>query len=108
MGRSGLQAAMQAAQAIRAGDAEFILAGGMESMSNAPHLVMGSRKGIKYGDGKLVDADDSAVTYLRQLQTTAPANAATQRAGQNFVSACLRKAREAALAKNAAAATLPW
>lgn len=51
-------------------------------------------------DGKLVDADDSAVTYLRQLQTSAPANAATQRAGQNFVSACLRKAREAALAKN--------
>ncbi|MFL5329843.1 MAG: thiolase family protein [Gemmataceae bacterium] len=53
---SGLQAVMQAAQAIRAGDAEFILAGGMESMSNAPHLLMGSRKGLKYGDGKLVDA----------------------------------------------------
>ena len=53
---SGLKAAMLAAQAIRAGDAEFILAGGMESMSNAPHLVMGSRKGIKYGDGKLVDS----------------------------------------------------
>lgn len=53
---SGLKAAMLAAQAIRAGDAECIVAGGMESMSRAPHLIMESRKGIKYGDGKLVDA----------------------------------------------------
>ena len=53
---SGLKAVMLAAQAVRANDHELILAGGMESMSNAPHLVMGSRKGIKYGDGKLVDA----------------------------------------------------
>jgi acetyl-CoA C-acetyltransferase len=53
---SGLKAVMMAASAIRAGDAELVLAGGMESMSNAPHLLMGSRKGYKYGDGKLVDA----------------------------------------------------
>lgn len=53
---SGLKAVMQAAQAIKAGDAELVLAGGMESMSNAPHLVLNSRRGIKYGDGKLVDA----------------------------------------------------
>jgi acetyl-CoA C-acetyltransferase len=53
---SGLKAVMLAAQAIKAGDAEIVLAGGMESMSNAPHLLMGSRTGIKYGDGKLVDA----------------------------------------------------
>lgn len=53
---SGLKAVMCAAQAIAAGDAELVLAGGMESMSNAPHLIPGTRKGIKYGDGKLVDA----------------------------------------------------
>jgi acetyl-CoA C-acetyltransferase len=53
---SGLKAAMLGAQAIKAGDAEIIAAGGMESMSRAPHLVEGVRTGIKYGDGKLVDA----------------------------------------------------
>jgi acetyl-CoA C-acetyltransferase len=53
---SGLKAVMLAAQAIRAGDADLIVAGGTESMSNAPHLLLGARKGIKYGDGKLVDA----------------------------------------------------
>src|SRR5947209_19747795 len=47
---SGLKAVMLAAQAIKAGDANLIVAGGMESMSNAPHLLMGSRKGFKYGD----------------------------------------------------------
>lgn len=53
---SGLQAVMQAAQAIRAGDAELIVAGGMESMSNAPYLLPKARSGYKYGDGQLVDA----------------------------------------------------
>ena len=47
---------MLAAQAIRAGDAELILAGGMESMSRAPHLLFGARTGWKYGDQKVVDA----------------------------------------------------
>jgi acetyl-CoA C-acetyltransferase len=53
---SGLKAVMLAAQAIRAGDAELILAGGMESMSRAPHLLFGTRTGWKYGDQKAVDA----------------------------------------------------
>jgi acetyl-CoA C-acetyltransferase len=52
---SGLKAVMLAAQAIRAGDAEAIVAGGMESMSNAPHYVYGYRGGIKFGDQTLVD-----------------------------------------------------
>src|SRR3984957_8550428 len=47
---------MMAAQAIRAGDAELILAGGMESMSRAPYLLFGARSGWKYGDRKAVDA----------------------------------------------------
>src|SRR5215471_13962290 len=53
---SGLKAAMLAAQAIRAGDAQLIAAGGIESMSRAPHLLFGARAGWKYGDQKVVDA----------------------------------------------------
>jgi acetyl-CoA C-acetyltransferase len=53
---SGLKAVMLAAQAIRAGDAELIVAGGTESMSRAPHLLMGARAGWKFGDQKAVDA----------------------------------------------------
>src|SRR5207253_3390215 len=53
---SGLKAAMLAAQAIRAGDAELVAAGGIESMSRAPHLLFGARAGWKYGDQKVVDA----------------------------------------------------
>jgi acetyl-CoA C-acetyltransferase len=53
---SGLKAVMLAAQAIRAGDAELIVAGGMESMSRAPHLLFNARTGWKYGDQKAVDA----------------------------------------------------
>ncbi len=52
---SGLKAVMLAAQAIKAGDAQCIVAGGMESMSNAPHYLYGLRTGVKYGDHKLVD-----------------------------------------------------
>jgi acetyl-CoA C-acetyltransferase len=53
---SGLKAVMLAAQAIRAGDAELVAAGGMESMSRAPYLLFGARAGWKYGDQKAVDA----------------------------------------------------
>lgn len=53
---SGLKAVMLAAQAVRAGDAECVVAGGMESMSNGPHYVFGMRSGIKYGNQQLVDA----------------------------------------------------
>jgi acetyl-CoA C-acetyltransferase len=52
---SGLKAVMLAAQAIRAGDAELIVAGGIESMSRAPYLLFGARAGWKYGDQKVVD-----------------------------------------------------
>ncbi len=53
---SGLKAVMLAAQALRAGDAELIVAGGMESMSRAPYLLFGARSGWKVGDHKAVDA----------------------------------------------------
>jgi acetyl-CoA C-acetyltransferase len=52
---SGLQAVMLAAQAIRAGDATVMLAGGMESMSNAPYYLLGHRAGVKFGNHELVD-----------------------------------------------------
>jgi acetyl-CoA C-acetyltransferase len=53
---SGLKAAMSAAQAIRAGDAELFVAGGMESMSRTPYLVNGRSGELKYGNQQLTDA----------------------------------------------------
>jgi acetyl-CoA C-acetyltransferase len=53
---SGLKAVMLAAQSIRAGDQQCVVAGGQESMSNAPFLLYGMREGVKFGDQKLVDA----------------------------------------------------
>jgi len=52
---SGLKAVMLGAQAIRVGDANCIVAGGMESMSHVPHYLFTGRKGVKLGDQKLVD-----------------------------------------------------
>src|SRR5881227_3764942 len=53
---SGLKAVMLAAQAIRAGDAQAFVAGGMESMSNAPYLLPKARTGYRMGDGALIDS----------------------------------------------------
>lgn len=53
---SGLKAVMLAAQAIRAGDGDCILAGGMESMTNAPYLVPQARAGMRLGNAQLVDS----------------------------------------------------
>jgi acetyl-CoA C-acetyltransferase len=52
---SGLKAVMLAAQAIKAGDEQCVVAGGMESMSNAPFYLYGLRSGVKLGDQTLVD-----------------------------------------------------
>jgi acetyl-CoA C-acetyltransferase len=52
---SGLKAVMLAAQAISHGDSEIIIAGGQESMSMSPHVLPGSRDGMRMGDWKLVD-----------------------------------------------------
>ena len=53
---SGLKAVMLARQAIAAGDAHVIVAGGMESMSNGPYLAPRVREGLRLGDGQLLDA----------------------------------------------------
>ncbi len=53
---SGIQAVVSAAQMIRLGEARFVLAGGMENMSQAPHVVRGARRGLRLGEGALEDS----------------------------------------------------
>jgi acetyl-CoA C-acetyltransferase len=53
---SGLKAAALAAQAVMTGNAEIVVAGGMESMSNAPYLLPQARKGMRVGDGQVIDS----------------------------------------------------
>src|SRR6201988_529390 len=53
---SGLKAVMMAAQGVQLGDTEIVVAGGMESMSNAPYLLSKAREGYRLGDGKIVDS----------------------------------------------------
>ncbi len=53
---SGLKAVMLAAQGIATGDVDIVVAGGMESMSNAPHLMKGGREGLRMGNATLVDS----------------------------------------------------
>ncbi len=52
---SGMQAVMYGHDLIKAGTATFVVAGGMESMTNAPHLLNGSRTGIRYGSAEMLD-----------------------------------------------------
>jgi acetyl-CoA C-acetyltransferase len=52
---SGMKAVMFGHDLIKAGSAEVVVAGGMESMTNAPHLLMGSRTGIRYGSAEMLD-----------------------------------------------------
>src|SRR5437764_945822 len=53
---SGMQAIVNAAQMIQLGEANLVLAGGMESMSQAPHVIRGARWGFRLGEGKLEDS----------------------------------------------------
>src|SRR5688572_19700524 len=53
---SGLRAVMSAAQAIRAGDAHLLVAGGMESMSSAPYLLPKARQGLRFGHQTMLDS----------------------------------------------------
>src|SRR6202023_3402365 len=53
---SGLKAVHLAAQAVRCGDADIIIAGGQENMSASPHILQGSRDGFRMGDAKLLDS----------------------------------------------------
>ncbi|HDS4347587.1 acetyl-CoA C-acetyltransferase [Klebsiella aerogenes] len=53
---SGLKAVQQAVQAIRSGEAEIVIAGGQEGMSNAPYLVQGARDGLRFGHASMQDS----------------------------------------------------
>src|SRR5882762_7871357 len=87
---SGLKAVMLAAQAIKAGDAQCIVAGGMEPMSDAPHYVYGMRGGIKAGDQTLVDGmirdglwDSFSNTHMGSLAEYTAKKAGVSRAEQD-------------------------
>jgi acetyl-CoA C-acetyltransferase len=79
---SGLDAIALADQLIRAGEFEVVVAGGMESMTNAPHMLLNSRVGTKYGDTKLVDsmAHDGLSDTFDQIAM----GALTERANERY------------------------
>ena len=101
---SGLNAIATADQMIRAGEADIIVAGGMESMTNAPHLLPKSREGFKYGDTSLVDSMAYDALFDQATQQamgglTESCNAATDKFTREeqdaFAAASHQKAAEA-------------
>jgi acetyl-CoA C-acetyltransferase len=112
---SGLKAVMLAAQAIRAGDAACVVAGGMESMSNAPHYVSGMRGGIRIGNSELVDGmihdglwDSFADAHMGSLAEYTAKKASVSRADQDrFALASHQKAVAAMAACRFKAETVP-
>ncbi|HWV25586.1 MAG TPA: acetyl-CoA C-acetyltransferase, partial [Aeromicrobium sp.] len=104
---SGLNAIAQADQLIRAGEFDIVVAGGMESMTNAPHLLQKSREGVKFGDTALVDSmayDALFDQFTKQpmINLTDGCNAAAQqftREEQDAVAAASHQ-RAAAAQKN--------
>src|SRR5436189_316442 len=112
---SGLKAVMLAAQAIKAGDEQCVVAGGFESMSNAPHYVYGMRGGIKAGNSQLVDGmmldglwDSFSNTHMGNLAEYTAKKAAVSRAYQDaFALASHQKAVAAMEACRFKAETMP-
>ena len=100
---SGLRAVMLASQAIRAGDARVMVAGGQESMSNAPHYVFGMRGGVKFGDQKMMDGVQMDglqcatcdVAMGTHAEYTAKKAGITRRQQDEFAAASHRKAVDA-------------
>src|SRR5947199_369873 len=76
---SGMNAIAQADQAIRAGEFEVVVAGGMESMTNAPHLLPNLRRGQRYGDATIVD--HMALDGLTDAWDACSMGALTERGG---------------------------
>jgi len=79
---SGLVAVAMADQMIRSGQHEVVVAGGMESMTGAPHMLLGARQGYKYGSGTLVDAldQDALVCAFDDMSM----GAATEKYGKSY------------------------
>ena len=101
---SGLQSVILAADAIRSGSAQIVVAGGMESMSRAPHFLPGARRGYRYGDGKIVDHMQfdglrdayDAKSMGEHAQATADKEGLTRFDLDAFATASLTRARAAA------------
>ena len=112
---SGLKAVMLASQAIKAGDAECIVAGGQESMSGAPHYVFGMRGGIKAGNQTLVDGmihdglwDSFGCCHMGEYaEYTADKAGVTREDQDRFAYESHRKAVDAAAAGKFKAEILP-
>ena len=101
---SGLDAIALADQLIRAGQFKVIVAGGMESMTRAPHLLMGSRAGFKYGDVTMVD--HLAHDGLHDVFTDVPMGELTETTNDlDYVSRAEQDAFSARSHQRAAAAT---
>ena len=100
---SGMKAVMQGADAIRAGSAKLLAAGGMESMSNAPHMLAKARSGYRLGHGELLDhmfTDGLQDAYSGQLmgvfaEATAEKYGFSREAQDAFALESLRRARQA-------------
>jgi acetyl-CoA C-acetyltransferase len=100
---SGLKSVMLAAQAIKAGDAQVVVAGGQESMSSAPYYVYGMRNGVKLGDQQMVDGmikdglwcASCDVHMGGHAEYTAKKGRVTRQQQDEFAAASHRKAVEA-------------
>jgi acetyl-CoA C-acetyltransferase len=101
---SGMKAVMTAADGIRAGSADVVIAGGMESMSNAPYLLAKARRGYRQGHGQLIDhmfldGLEDAYDRGRSMGTFAEDTAAQYQFGRaeqdDFALASLRRAKAA-------------
>lgn len=79
---SGMQAAIMGASALRAGDVDVVVAGGMESMSNAPHMIATHRIGFKYGHDRLLD--HMAMDGLEDAQERLPMGVYADRIAQEY------------------------
>ena len=112
---SGLKAVMLAAQSIKAGDAQVVVAGGQESMSNAPYYVSGMRNGVKLGDQAMVDGmikdglwcASCDVHMGGHAEYTAKKAGITRQAQDDFAAASHRKAVAAQAAGRFTAEIVP-
>jgi acetyl-CoA C-acetyltransferase len=112
---SGLKATHLAAQAIKCGDAEIVIAGGQENMSAAPHVLQGSRDGFRMGDAKLIDSmiiDGLWDVYNQYHMGITAENVATKyevsrREQDKFAAASQQKAEAAQKAGNFKAEIVP-
>lgn len=101
---SGLKAIMLAADAIRLGDAEVVIAGGMENMSLAPYALPGARSGMRMGDGRVVDlmlrdalTDPDTGRHMGQIaEARVRAHGLSRAAQDDYAAESYRRARRAA------------